>query len=57
MTVLIGQEIKTLEKKISVLENKFLNNQISMKKYNSLFDSGNKELKRLRELREKIAVK
>jgi len=57
MTVLIGQEIKTLEKKISVLENKFLNNQISMKKYNYLFDSGNKELKRLRELREKIAVK
>lgn len=57
MTALIGQEIKALEKKISVLENKFLNNQITMKKYNALFDSWNKEIKRLREIREKITVK
>lgn len=57
MTALVTQEINALEKRISVLENKFLNNQISMQKYNALFDSMNKEIKRMREIREKIAVK
>jgi hypothetical protein len=56
MTSMVNLEIKTIQKKISVLENKFLNNQVSMQKYNATFDALNKELNRLKGLREKIAV-
>lgn len=56
MTALVNQEIKTLQKKISILENKFLNNQVSMQKYNATFDALNKEVSRLKDIREKISV-
>ena len=54
---MVTQEIKATKKKISVLENKFLNNQVSMAKYNAAFDALNKELNRLTELRKKVSPK
>jgi hypothetical protein len=57
LTALVDMEITTLKKKMSFLENKFLNNQVPMEKYNKMSDSLNKEIKRLSGLRTKIAPK